>query len=370
MFGTTADALHAAGLQYEPPFRWTKERVIQAIQANRRPGVASKAASRTALSALHQIGCRLFGRWDDALAAAGFKPGHKSWAPEEVLRELRRHYPRYYPRSRIWTEVSGLASAARQQFGSRTNALIAAGLCDKSDRPRRRWTRQRVLEELRCQVGRGVPVTKIWQQDIGLHSAAIRLFGAWNEAVRAAGLQPKVTRYWNMDKIVQQLRLWHERGIPMRQLWKHDQRLLAAAYHHFGSLRQAVLAAGLELERQVPISRMRVIRELRARRDSLQSPPSGLNKELRSAISFHFGSLRSAMAAAGLKSKETKWSKQRVLTQIQDRYIKGDTLSRSDRRNQNLVTAARRYYGSWSAALLAAGLQPRNIHERGRKNPR
>ena len=106
---------------------------------------------------------------------------------EEVLRKLRRHYPRYYPRSRIWTEVSGLASAARQQFGSRTNALIAAGLCDKSDRPRRRWTRQRVLEELRCQVGRGVPVTKIWQQDIGLHSAAIRLFGAWNEAVRAGG---------------------------------------------------------------------------------------------------------------------------------------------------------------------------------------
>ena len=90
------------------------------------------------------------------------------------------------------------------------------------------------------------------------------------------------------------------------------------------------------------------------------------------------GSWRAAVAAAGLAyaqaaPRQRKWTRQRIIAAIRQRYVQSEDLSYSHikRSQPYLLAAARapRNFGSWRAAIEAAGLDYRWVVHRGRATP-
>ena len=68
----------------------------------------------------------------------------------------------------------------------------------------------------------------------------------------------------------------------------------------------------------------------------------------------HFGQWRRAVEASGLEPTRRIWSRETIIVEIKQRRAEGRSLGSGDRANINLVAAAVRHFGSWTAALKAA----------------
>jgi hypothetical protein len=77
---------------------------------------------------------------------------------------------------------------------------------------------------------------------------------------------------------------------------------------------------------------------------------------LKDAARRYFGNWREALLAAGVPVPELrpKWSRERIIAEIQARHRQGLSLSSNDA--ASLASAARRYFGSWREALAEARL--------------
>ena len=81
----------------------------------------------------------------------------------------------------------------------------------------------------------------------------------------------------------------------------------------------------------------------------------------------HFGSWRAALSAAGLDydriRRYRQWSREGVLRAVCHRHARGQALNVAalEPGETALLTAARRRFGSWERALAAAGLNERTV---------
>ncbi len=153
------------------------------------------------------------------------------------------------------------------------------------------------------------------------------LFGGWRAAVTAAGFDPNVVcqraRKWTRERIIERIRQLYEAGADLSH---------SAAKRHYQYL--VVVACKPEM----------------------------------------FGSWRAAIEAAGLDystiSKHRSWTKQRIIEEIKRLAAAGESLSHDEaKRNHGaLVSAAssRRYFGSWAAAVEAAGIDYQKVRKNNR----
>lgn len=158
----------------------------------------------------------------------------------------------------------------------------------------------------------------------GMVTAAYRpeLFGSWREAVRAAGLDPQEVfrrrRKWTRERILSRIRQLHAAGcdISYAAARRKQQYLVVAASspRFFGSWKAAVEAAGIDYT---------------------------------------------------TVSKRKRWSRERIIEQIREIGRESSRLRLTDvRRSHSALAAAAtspRYFGSWRAALEAAGIRHRAI---------
>jgi hypothetical protein len=77
---------------------------------------------------------------------------------------------------------------------------------------------------------------------------------------------------------------------------------------------------------------------------------------IENAARRHFGQWRRAIEAAGLEPTRRIWSRELIIAEILKRRAEGKSLSSGNRHNINLNAAAGRHFGSWTAALQAAGV--------------
>jgi hypothetical protein len=157
--------------------------------------------------------------------------------------------------------------------------------------------------------------------------------------------------------VVEAIQARHRQGFAMANVGKCDRALAGAAVRRFGSWRRAMEAAGLE-PAQKKWSKDRIIFELRVVHHTRKAGAEKRGKLLEGAAIRYFGSMRAAYAAAGIDPDYNKWSKQRVIEAIQDRYVTGLSSRRNECEDRSLVSAATRHFGHWDSALVAAGLDP------------
>jgi len=229
-------------------------------------------------------------------------------------------------------------------------------------RPKRSssWNADKVIMAIRDWRERDLPLNKVWKQNKPLHRAATRYFGGWHAALTAAEFETQSRRKWSKELVLEELRSYH---LPSgRRVRHYDPRLVAVAIRYFGSLRNALSEAGLESYRKwnkrliVEAIQDRYIRGLQVH--SLWDT----DRPLASAGKSHFGSWKAALTAAGLASEyrepkpTKKWSKQLVIEAIQAHHRDGLPMTKVWKEDANLYSMGKKYFGSWRNAMAAAGL--------------
>lgn len=206
--------------------------------------------------ALHIAILRSFGTWDRAMRAAGIDPDcvrrHRRWSREAIVRRIQQLSLEGKPlnsRSVQLTEAT-LISAAWRWFCSWSEALSAAGI-DPSLWYRRvpTWTCNRIVETIRIIHARGDPVSHAALRRNSVTRAAKIHFGNWDEALRAAGLDPAMIRRrapWTRDQIVEEIRRKALAGEPLNAKDVAPHSLRSRGTHFFGSWDGALVASGLD----------------------------------------------------------------------------------------------------------------------------
>ena len=153
------------------------------------------------------------------------------------------------------------------------------------------------------------------------------------------------------------------RGRPINRMGFGEIPLASAAKRHFGSWRSAVTAAGLAHRLAAPRTVRRwtkdaVLRAILSRqRQGL--PLANAYKDdsgFYSAAKKYFGSWTDALRAAGLPPTRIQWTKERVVAEIRTWRKRGVTISRISAQDMRLTVAAIRLFGNWHSALIAAGI--------------
>lgn len=194
---------------------------------------------------------------------------------------------------------------------------------------RRKWSRERIIEDITKLQAEGHSLSTRSMAELGYSGMVTtsykpEYFGSWRNAIVAAGFDPKEVcrrkRKWTRERVLARIRELYEAGEDLSHsaAKRNHQYLVVVAINgrFFGSWRDAVAAAGIDYE-QV--------------------------------------------------SKHEYWSKDRICERIRELHEDGESLSHEDaKRNHGaLVSAASspRYFGSWGAAIRAAGLDYDDIRK-------
>lgn len=294
--------------------------VIRAILQMELEGASLKSRHvRVANPELYAASIRHFGFWGNALIAAGIDheavANRRTWTAERVINAIHRldrqgialNY------ASVHKVHGGLPQAARKLLGSWNDTLRAAGYDPEQIRANRRpWTRDEIIDLIRRRAAAGLPVASYNIAPLSAEIASRRLFGSWKAALRAAGVPNPSTEFpiWTKVSIIE--------GILMRQMAGEALHCFAAAH-------------------QVP--------------------------RLYDAARRLFGSWRDALREAGIepdtvRRRRRPYSKADIVAHLKRHAIAGRKGRRASVHPESIVKAARRLFGSWPAALEAAGITP------------
>ena len=210
-----------------------------------------------------------------------------------------------------------------------------------------------------------------------LCAAACEFFGTWDTALQYAGVNERrlvVSDLSNPDLVLRKIRQLCLDGYELSasKNLQRDRELYNAARRHFGSWKNALRTAGMNLEQARPSSRPRnlnrdkiieTLRERHATGLSLSWTVVCLeNRVFAVAAKQLFRSWRRALEAAGLASERNatganrKWDRERILDAIRLRQREGKSMKCTYARKEQggLVSAARRYFATWDEAVAAA----------------
>lgn len=210
-FGSYRQGVTRAGIDYAEVLRrprWTKAGIVKAIKAAKRRGFDLNWSSVTrrrdelGKAAFASLQKRLFGRWEKALSAAGLNAAevnrYRKWTKPTIAKEIKSLH-------RKGSDVSsgamqktdpGLHAAAVRYFKRYDLALLSAGIDPEKVRHRRKWDRSEVTSEIKHvgRSGKNLSDTSIRKTDPALYGAAVRLFGSYIAARKAAGITVKKSK--------------------------------------------------------------------------------------------------------------------------------------------------------------------------------
>ncbi len=187
---------------------------------------------------------------------------------------------------------------------------------------------------------------------------------------------------WSRERIIREIlrRENSGRSLDLGGADRVPSSLYQAASRVFGSWRNAVVAAGISPEKARvhdpwPSSRVLAgIKSLARRKRPVR--PTELTRRyhlLLAAARRHFGSWPKAVVAAGVDPEKLKrvapWTKERIIEAILTRELRGNPLKSHAVRPKSLMEAGARVFGSWASALAAAGIDPKQYVRRRLGDP-
>lgn len=182
-----------------------------------------------------------------------------TWNKPKILQKLKQMHKagKDISYNAMCRQIQALVSASAYHFGSYRGAVEKAGI-DYADVLRRpRWTRPRIIQVIK----------KARRDDKDLHWSSVtrrrdelgraafaslqpRLFGRWDKALVAAGLDAdEISRYrrWDRTTVISELKARFREGEALNSgsLQSEDPGLHAAAVRHFRTFDGALRAANI-----------------------------------------------------------------------------------------------------------------------------
>ncbi|HPP28639.1 MAG TPA: hypothetical protein PLV57_19200 [Phycisphaerae bacterium] len=218
--------------------------------------------------------------------------------------------------------------------------------------------------------------------DPSLMAAATRHFGCWGKAMTAAGIDFEAVtnrRAWTVGRVIKAIHQLDRQGVALNyaSVRKVDGGLPQAARKLLGSWDSALHTAGYDPERvrasRCPWTHDEIIDLIRDRA-AAGLPVASYNVAPQSAETASrrlFGSWKAALRAAGVPNPSAEfpiWTKVTVIEGILLRQQAGEALHCFAAAHQapRLYDAARRLFGSWREALDEAGIDPDIVRRRRR----
>jgi hypothetical protein len=260
---------------------WTRERIIRELLLLEAEGRKLSSSRENGVdSRLYQAATRIFGSWRNALVAAGISPERVSfecrWPREKILARivaLSRQRQTMGP-SELPRKHHALLKAAERRFGTWTKAVAAAGVKLTVQRRSTRWSRDTIMQAILTRALEGAPLAHRTVRPKSLREAGVRLFGSWQAALAAAGVdrrpgsedrgirgdrnaegrfsrrptvQLRTGQVWTDESVIDAILLRLRGGKAMNSNAVHDEDrpLYRAAERRFGNWGNALSAAGL-----------------------------------------------------------------------------------------------------------------------------
>lgn len=264
-------------------------------------------------------------------------------------------------------------AAAIRHFGCWGKALTAAGIDHEAVANRRTWTVERVIKAIHRLDRQGVPLNyaSVHKVDGGLPQAARKLLGSWNDALRAAGYDPDQIRAsrrpWTREEIIDLIRRRAAAGLPVASYNVAPLSAEIASRRLFGSWKAALRAAGVpNPSTEFPVwTKVSVIEGILIRQQAGEAlhcfAAAHQVPRLYDAARRLFGSWREALDEAGVdpdavRRRRRPYSKAEIIAHLQSQAGRS---RRCGDHPESIVKAARRLFGTWPAALKAAGINRR-----------
>ncbi|HEV7298979.1 MAG TPA: hypothetical protein VGN72_06395 [Tepidisphaeraceae bacterium] len=244
------------------------------------------------------------------------------WNKASIIQTLRKLHKQGVDLSynRLAKRQQAIVSASAYHFGSYRRAVEKAGLDYAEIIRRPRWTRQAIITQIKKgkRDGHDLNWSSITKRRDELGKAAFaslqpRLFGSWDRALHAAGLDAdEVNRYrkWDKNTIVFELKARGRDGQALNSgaLQTEDPGLHAAAVRHFGDYDKALRGAKVDpdaVRRRRTWTKAEVTAALRSMKRAGTHVSDSVvrteNSALYGACVRLFGSFTSARDAAGVK---------------------------------------------------------------------
>ena len=310
---------------------WPRQRILKTLKDRKKKGLPINSwALQKECRGMSPAMVRIFGCWEGAIKAVGFDPDKerrgspKPLTKAEVIeRIIKRYSSGEILNNTVEYKEPNLYHSAEKRFDDWRGAIIAAGI-DPSEVVNTIWTPGLVTQTLKRLKSSGEPIYAAYlsKKHSSLYGAARRLFGTWASAVRSAGFDPEKEttrpdliaenrRYWDTDVVIEGLKRLKDRGEPIygRYIKTRDPALYSAMVRYFGSWEEAIVAAGFEPDQE---------------------------------------------------RKKWFWDKDRIISELQDMKSQGAPVNPKyiKTTRSGFYEVMRRYFGSWSEAVKAAGLDP------------
>lgn len=240
----------------------------------------------------------------------------------------------------------------------------------------RHWTKPRVVDSILDLKRKGEPLTTPHGAGLRMqvYQAARRLFRSWRAALAAAGLDPSrilVRPPWSRKEVQATLGRLHRAGElhDFPRLRARYPSLMTAAIRLFGSWYQARVAAGAPPSRRAPTRWTKALVHQRIRERIRKGLPLIATALIREDSGlFHAGKRIFRTGWAGIAERlgyayqgRRVWTRPRIVREIRRLRSRGKRLIRTavEREDSGFVMSAIRRFGSWPAALEAAGIRTR-----------
>jgi hypothetical protein len=205
-FGSYRRAVELAGIEYATVLRrprWTRTRIVSLIKSAHKQreelhwSAVTHRRDELGKAAFASLQPRLFGQWQKALGAAGLKSEdvarYRRWTRKSIAAELKSRSRRGKALSSgsLQQDDPGLHAAAVRHFGAYDAALRAAGLDPQKVRRRQSWNKSLVIKTIKssAKAGKNLADNRVRREYPALYGAAIRLFGSFTAARSTAGVK-------------------------------------------------------------------------------------------------------------------------------------------------------------------------------------
>lgn len=304
-------------LRSQEQTKWSQEKIIEQIQNLHAQDIPLNCnqLKKNGHTPLVRASYSYFKSWKNAVEMAGLSSVNKRWNREEIIKQIRKWNNESKPLNyyAVCQHDPNFVSAVSRYFASWDAMLLEAEI--PSQRCYIEWDEDKVIRIAKQQhkMGYAMHRSAVRNRDRKLHQAALNRFGSWRSALKRAGI-PYVCyeTKWNAKIVERWLRKMSEKQIPLNSnyLQKHHDTFYSAATRYFGSWDNALRAADinpLDVKRSCFWRSELVIKIIRERHDKKQSLYSqDVDREhssLKVMAKRFFGSWKKAIESAGLTYK-------------------------------------------------------------------